>query len=650
MSDSGVQSGGRRGFRFRKKKQSTPAGQQQQSLSFDDMESLGMESGTGAAKNSRGRFRLLRGKQTPDSDSTKGHPHVITTHGHPDVITTSARPRIRSVDDLSFDGSFQGSAGASASAATASKKTSKLRGIRRLMGKKNRKSKDSEPGASEGGSDRSSLPTNTLASPPESTPVAATIKQAESFDSDDMLKYVKSVDSNVSYSRKNRSAADAGASAGRRRPRRGDFDGGGFASPVTAASGTSHDTAVTLPKRISFDGGTDFGYNQQSSINLSDSMVTSTGNAAQLKADMDSSVLTMGSTQTYRSMGTSDAGIERARYSVREGSRASKKKYRVRPYEAFSEPVHMTEEDIYNDSTKPSLYCEFLKSYMRPSTKIHRKMQVSESIREKYGTPARDGRIGSLRCEVLGCVSLARKTKPEICVYLIAGDAAFCTDVIQGYRSPMWPSASKRAAVFPVHHTFTRLYAGVFDVKSRKNKEKDAFCGRVCIDIASLRPNTEYDITFPLRGSTFVYDRHKRGVLRLRFSLHWFNERAAVLSYFKTPRALLDSNPMVGGCPTIPCADPKTFRNVAVTVHSSDFPGKYSKDSFRATVREFQLYQVNIRLMAYYLVIDAIFYEKPYISLYLFFAGKYRDCWLLWMLLRITHASFLAPFQACTAS
>jgi hypothetical protein len=36
--------------------------------------------------------------------------------------------------------------------------------------------------------------------------------------------------------------------------------------------------------------------------------------------------------------------------------------------------------------------------------------------------------------------------------------------------------------------------------------------------------------------------------------------------------------------PTIPCGDPKTFRNVAVTVHGQDFPGKYTRGAFRATM------------------------------------------------------------------
>ena len=64
----------------------------------------------------------------------------------------------------------------------------------------------------------------------------------------------------------------------------------------------------------------------------------------------------------------------------------------------------------------------------------------------------------------------------------------------------------------------------------------DHFCGRVTIDIPSLRPDMEYDITFPLRASSFIYDRRPRGVVRVRFSIHWFSPRAAALSYLKRPK------------------------------------------------------------------------------------------------------------------
>jgi hypothetical protein len=157
----------------------------------------------------------------------------------------------------------------------------------------------------------------------------------------------------------------------------------------------------------------------------------------------------------------------------------------------------------------------------------------------------------------------------------------------------------------------------------RKNKENDVFCGRVVLDVAAVRPDTEYDVTMPLRHSSCIYDRRKRGVIRLRFALHWFNERAAAISYFKPVRSRTESSPLVEGQPAIPCADPKTFRNVAVTVYGADLPGKYSRNAFRSTMREFNLYQQNLRLVLKTLLMDAMLYEKPYVSFYLFAAAMY---------------------------
>jgi len=327
---------------------------------------------------------------------------------------------------------------------------------------------------------------------------------------------------------------------------------------------------------------------------------------------------------------TSDTG------STADSSRRSlstsnaKGKTRVKPNHAFSTPTFMTEAELYNCMMKPSEEFEFLTSYLNPSTKITRKVRVSDIVRQHFGSPREDGRVGSIRVEVLGCVGLDRH-RPDVAVYLVAGDCAFTTDTINGNRSPMWPNSCKRACVFPLHHAYAKLFVGVFDVKQRKSRsrttEADFYCGRVCIDIPQLRPDTEYDITFPLRQSAFIYDRKPRGVVRLRFSLHWFSERAVLLSYMKRPRNPLAFSKQAKKFPTIPCGDPKTFRNVAVTVHGTDFPGKYTRGSFRATMREFNLYQQNIRFLFKVTILDSVLYENPMMSLYLFITSMYS----IWM-------------------
>lgn len=312
---------------------------------------------------------------------------------------------------------------------------------------------------------------------------------------------------------------------------------------------------------------------------------------------------------------------QRAQYNY-QVSGGIKKKFRVRPYHCFPDGTQMTEEEIYADSMEVSKQFLDIQSYLAPSTTVTKAMGVSERIRAKWGTPNDDGRIGSLRVEILGCIGLSR-TKPDVSAYVICGDGAFCTDVLTGYRSPMWPSVARRACIFPIHHAYAKLYVGVFDCRIRKTKENDFFCGRVSIDIGSLRPNTEYDTTLPLRASTFVYDKRKRGVIRIRMSVHWFDERSAILSYFPPVRSIAESAPLLEGQPTIPCGDPKTFRNVALTIYGQDLPGKYSKTAFKATMREFNLYQQNLNHFLKTFFVNLMLYERPVLSLYCLATNMY---------------------------
>mmetsp|Transcript_14471 Transcript_14471/g.41075 ORF Transcript_14471/g.41075 Transcript_14471/m.41075 type:complete len:1015 (+) Transcript_14471:281-3325(+) len=308
--------------------------------------------------------------------------------------------------------------------------------------------------------------------------------------------------------------------------------------------------------------------------------------------------------------------------SLRADKADSTKKFRVKPHHVFPSPCYLNEEGLYQSMMEPSEEVDYLTSYLDPSTKATRRAKVPEAVRRTFGTPKDDGRIGALKVEVLGCVGLAR-AKPDVVVYLVVGDCAFATDMISGFRSPMWPNVSKRSAVFPLHHAYARLFVGVFDVRQKKASEADAFCGRIAIDVPPLRPDTEYDITFPLRNSSFIYDRRPRGVIRLRFSLHWFSERAVLLSYMRRPKNPLAFSKQAKKQPTIPCGDPKTFRNVAVTVHGVDFPGKYTRAAFRATMREFNLYQQNLRFLFKVTIMDCILYENPLMSLYLFSTCMY---------------------------
>ena len=232
--------------------------------------------------------------------------------------------------------------------------------------------------------------------------------------------------------------------------------------------------------------------------------------------------------------------------------------FQVMPYYLYPSEFRMNEAELYHEMMRPSENFEVVESR------------------------SQSRQIGEIKVEILSCIGLAkvdRYSPPNATVYLICGDTAFATDSIASI-SPMWPARSKRAVKIPLFHAYAKLYLGIFNAT---DKDVDDFAGRAAISVSSLRQDVEYDVNFPLKVSTGVFDERPRGVLRVRFSLYWFDERSAVLSYLPATRHDL---PWLGDnikqdFLTVPCADSKALRNVAYTVYGSDLPSKFSRRAFR---------------------------------------------------------------------
>lgn len=226
-------------------------------------------------------------------------------------------------------------------------------------------------------------------------------------------------------------------------------------------------------------------------------------------------------------------------------------------------------------------------------------------------------RVGSLHVEVLSCHGLARQETVAdainlsdgsggAVVYLVAGAKAFCTDTIPGIRDHFWLRKTRRAAIFPLYHPYDHLYAGVFDA------DTNDFSGRVCIDVAKLRPDSTYNITLPLRQSAQMYARRGRGTIQLRFKLEWDDDKAAVLSYLPPS---LRTQPV-----SIPCGDKVAFRNVAQTVYGEDLHGKWSRTIMKATTKELKLYKKHTKALKKQMLSDLSGWVNPIFSLYVFIA------------------------------
>ena len=230
--------------------------------------------------------------------------------------------------------------------------------------------------------------------------------------------------------------------------------------------------------------------------------------------------------------------------------------------------------------------------------------------------------IGHLRIEVLQAIGLPRldmASDTDAVVYLVCGPHAFATDVIPDRTNPMWLRKTRRACIFPLYHGYARVYVGVFDDDGEK--AKDDFAGRVVLDVARLRANSQYDVLLPLRMSSQAYARRPRGSIRLRFTLTWKNEKDVMLSYL--PKKFKVVPPMRAKpdySTSIPCADAKAFRNVAFTVHGTDMPGRFKLSKIKAAIREVTFTIRFVRLTIQQELKDIKTWINPSISAFVFCA------------------------------
>ncbi|KAL7551869.1 hypothetical protein ACHAWF_015087 [Thalassiosira exigua] len=257
----------------------------------------------------------------------------------------------------------------------------------------------------------------------------------------------------------------------------------------------------------------------------------------------------------------------------------------------------MTEKDLYYEMTTES--------------------EKWEDFRKQVVGDRQDQAVGSLHVEILACHGLPkldRLSQTDAVCYVVCGPFAFATDVIDGFLSPVWPSKSRRACIFPLFSAYQKLYVGVFDDDGEG--AHDDFAGRVVVDVARLRPHSEYSVFLPLRLYQNAYVKKSRGVIHLRLRVEWDNERKALLSYLKRPQ----KTELLGNALTVNCADLKAFRNVVLTVQGKDVPGRLKPLVQKGLQREMKLYKFVVKTTMKEEMMDIVLYINPSVSLCIFVA------------------------------
>ena len=259
--------------------------------------------------------------------------------------------------------------------------------------------------------------------------------------------------------------------------------------------------------------------------------------------------------------------------------------------------------------------------YAYPNTRMNRnelrvEMNKPSASFHDLRLPSRN-EIGLLKLEVLQCIGLPRlDTVGENDMFCLAvcGSYAFKTDIMPPNANPMWLSKMRRACIFPLFHAYAKLYVGAFDDDPG---ERDDFAGRIVLDIARMRPNCTYDVTLPLRQSAHVYMRRPRGAIRIRFHVSWYSERKALLSYLPKGAPQFQPHETV----MVNCYDKKSFQNVALVVHGTHMPGRFSMKLVRALVREINFTRIHIlRYLRKQEFRNLVGWKNPIISGFVFFS------------------------------
>lgn len=128
--------------------------------------------------------------------------------------------------------------------------------------------------------------------------------------------------------------------------------------------------------------------------------------------------------------------------------------------------------------------------------------------------------------------------KSDPFVALVFEDCIAKTDVIPSCLSPWWMPWTQRAFIFRRMHVSSNLHIGVFDHDEGITGGDDDICGKVSVDLANLRSNTEYLLTYNLYENSVLIGREAKGTITIRLRMENRAERRLILSNLRMPPKL----------------------------------------------------------------------------------------------------------------
>lgn len=224
----------------------------------------------------------------------------------------------------------------------------------------------------------------------------------------------------------------------------------------------------------------------------------------------------------------------------------------------------------------------------------------AESLKEsKKWLDIGSGTLGRVYVEIICCDGLENKEMDltgtgrnlsDPFVMAVFEDGVAKTDIIDDCLGPRWMPWTQRAFIFRMMHSSSKLALGVFDYDPGAYDNND-LCGRACVDISMLRPNTEYMLTYNLYENQIDDAQEAKGTITIRLRIELNDAKEFVLSNLRPPPQI-----------HINVKESKDFVAIRQTLGGAQDLIAYSKDAIWMYVDELKSY-VD---MKYYVILAAI--------------------------------------------